>query len=498
MSVINTNTIALNSQRNLATNSASLSTTIQRLSSGLRINSAKDDAAGLAISQRFTTQIRGMDQAARNANDGISLAQTAEGALGEIGNNLQRIRELAVQSRNATNSDSDRAALNAEVNQLKQEIQRVAEQTSFNSTKLLDGSFENQAFQVGADQGQIINIAQIANANTSQLGSWTSVSTAASASGVAAVGTTTGGTDVPGTASLDVSAFAATDGADGFDAFDISVNGTTVTVAAASGGADIDANRATLAANIATAVNGQATGVATATGTDIAFSNAGAAAVTIVDSDGGLGGDITVAAQSTTGGSTTFAAGSFDLTGSEGTVTINFAEASNAGDRASALVTAINNQSSNTGVTASLVDGNLELASASGNITIANADLAETGLTDGTSANYVAGTAQTGFAGLDISSTEGADNAILAMDAALDAVNSSRADLGAIQNRFSSVVANLQTSSENLSASRSRIMDTDFAKETAELSRTQILQQAGTAMLAQANQIPQNVLSLLR
>src|SRR5690554_2029110 len=173
MSVINTNTIALNAQRNLATNSASLSTTIQRLSSGLRITSAKDDAAGLAISQRFTTQIRGMDQAARNANDGISLAQTAEGALGEIGSNLQRIRELAVQSRNATNSQSDRLALNAEVEQLKAEIQRVAEQTQFNSTNLLDGSFSGAVFQVGANQGQTISVDNIANANTAQLGTWT-------------------------------------------------------------------------------------------------------------------------------------------------------------------------------------------------------------------------------------------------------------------------------------------------------------------------------------
>ena len=494
MSVINTNTIALNAQRNLATNSASLSTTIQRLSSGLRINSAKDDAAGLAISQRFTTQIRGMDQAARNANDGISLSQTAEGALGEIGNNLQRIRELAVQSRNATNSESDRAALNAEVGQLKAEIQRVAEQTSFNGTALLDGTFQNQAFQVGANQGQVINIAQIANANTDQLGSWTSVATAASASGVAAVGVTTGGTDVPGTASLDVAAFAATDGSDGFDAFDISVNGTSVTVAAAQGGADLDANRATLAANIATAVNSQAAGVATATGTGIAFSNAGATAVNVVDSDGGLGGDITVAAQTSTGGTTEFAAGSFDLNGT----TISYGAAGSAAERASALVTAINAESDATDVTASLVNGNLRLSSAAGNFEISGADLAQTGLADGETANYVAGSAQVGFAGLDISTTEGADNAILAMDAALDQVNSSRADLGAIQNRFSSVVANLQTTSENLSASRSRIMDTDFAKETAELSRTQILQQAGTAMLAQANQIPQNVLSLLR
>src|SRR5690554_5318250 len=173
MSVINTNTIALNAQRNLATNSASLSTTIQRLSSGLRINSAKDDAAGLAISERFTTQIRGMNQAARNANDGISLAQTAEGALGEIGNNLQRIRELAVQSSNATNSTTDRAALQKEVEQLTAEIGRVAKQTSFNDTNLLDGSFSGVAFQVGANAGQLITVDSITNANTNALGGTT-------------------------------------------------------------------------------------------------------------------------------------------------------------------------------------------------------------------------------------------------------------------------------------------------------------------------------------
>ena len=177
MSVINTNVMSLNAQRNLTANSADLGTTIQRLSSGLRINSAKDDAAGLAISQRFTTQIRGMDQAARNANDGISLAQTAEGALGEIGNNLQRIRELAVQSRNATNSTDDRAALQKEVDQLMSEIDRVADTTNFNGTKLLNGDFTAQSFQVGANQGETIDIAAIADANIDALGTWTEPST---------------------------------------------------------------------------------------------------------------------------------------------------------------------------------------------------------------------------------------------------------------------------------------------------------------------------------
>ena len=168
--VINSNVMSLNAQRNLGTSSASLGTTIQRLSSGLRINSAKDDAAGLAISERFSTQIRGLDVAVRNANDGISLAQTAEGAMVEIGNNLQRIRELAVQSANATNSQSDRDALNSEVSQLVAEIDRVANQTNFNGTKLLDGSFAGALFQVGANAGQTIGVNNIVDANAAALG----------------------------------------------------------------------------------------------------------------------------------------------------------------------------------------------------------------------------------------------------------------------------------------------------------------------------------------
>ncbi|WP_305879411.1 flagellin [Luteimonas sp. S4-F44] len=497
MSVINTNTISLNAQRNLSTNSASLSTTIQRLSSGLRINSAKDDAAGLAISERFSTQIRGANQAARNANDGISLAQTAEGALGEIGNNLQRIRELSVQSRNATNSDTDRAALNAEVQLLKSEIQRVAEQTNFNGKKLLDGSFQNQAFQVGANQGQTISVAQIANANISKLGNWNEAATAATVTGVAATGGADagGGAATPGTLTFDTAGVA-----DPEAAFTFSVNGTEVEIAAGAG-RDAEA----LATAIAAGITDQAAGL-TATAADgvVTFSNASDAAVALT---GAITGS--VAAQTEAG---TFTAGSFTLQGvlpsgdSSEAITISYGAAGSASERASNLVTAINNQSYNTGVTAALDDnGNVALSSANGNFTIgasagddAAGLLEQTGLAAGATTNFAEGAAATGFAQLDISSERGAENAILAMDAALNSVNSARADLGAVQNRFSSVVANLQTGSENLSAARSRIVDTDFAKETAELSRTQILQQAGTAMLAQANQIPQNVLSLLR
>lgn len=387
MSVINTNTIALNAQRNLATNSASLSTTIQRLSSGLRINSAKDDAAGLAISERFTTQIRGMNQAARNANDGISLAQTAEGALGEIGNNLQRIRELAVQSRNATNSTSDRQALNAEVEQLKAEIQRVAEQTQFNGTNLLDGSFSSAVFQVGANQGQTITVDGIANANIGQLGTWTAPESTQYTQTLGAL--TVGEAD---------------------EVASISINGVTISTEDGAGNGTV--------ANLVTAFEA----AKAAPANQAALMN------------------VTMAA--------------------DGAITST--------------------------------DQNLTIDS------VSNVTGVTVGTTQGTASPVPPAPGQSGFEAETVLTAESADRMIVAMDAALDAVNSSRADLGAIQNRFSSVVANLQTNSENMSASRSRIMDTDFAKETAELSRTQILQQAGTAMLAQANQIPQNVLSLLR
>jgi flagellin len=384
-SVINTNINSLNAQRNLGASQNSLTTSMQRLSSGMRINSAKDDAAGLAISERMTAQIKGLTQAGRNANDGISLAQTAESALGTISNNLQRVREIAVQSRNATNSADDRAALQKEVSQLKDEIGRVASQTSFNGTKLLDGSFTAQAFQVGANQGETINIASVANATTTALGTWTSVATTAAT--------------VNGAAPAAAGAIAA-------NAF--SING--VNIGAVTAGADVKGQ----GANVAAAINAKT-------------------------ADTG----VTATADATTGAVTLKSAGSASIV-IAGTVT-------------------------NTGLTAGT-----------------------------TAAATVAGTAQTGFANLDVSTTDGADNAILAMDAALKSVNSSRADLGAVQNRFESVVSNLASSAENLTASRSRITDADFAAETANLSRSQILQQAGTAMVAQANQLPQGVLSLLR
>jgi len=391
--VINTNVMSLNAQRNLSASGADLATSLQRLSSGMRINSAKDDAAGLAISQRFTTQIRGLDQAARNANDGISLAQTAEGALAEIGNNLQRIRELAVQSRNATNSESDRKALDAEVQQLMAEIQRVAETTNFNDVKLLDGSFQKQSFQVGANQGETIDIAAIVNANIDALGVWKTPLVVSEAT-------------VTGTALADQ------DPGDTFAAIgegDLVINGVDVELTASAAGA----TGAEQAARVAAAINA-----------------AGIAGVTAEVND----------------------------------------------------------------------DGEVVLRSAEDiEITVAGAGAASSGLATTTAQpTETGGEDRTGFQGMDIKTVEGADNMILAMDAALTQINTARADMGAVQNRFTSVIANLSTSIENLSAARSRIQDADFAKESAQLSRNQILQQAGTAMLAQANQATQSVLQLLR
>jgi flagellin len=388
MTTINTNLLSINAQRNLISTQTSLATSIQRLSSGLRINSARDDAAGLAISERFSTQIRGLNVAVRNANDGISLAQTAEGALSSVGNNLQRIRELAVQSSNATNSETDRQALQSEVTQLVSEIQRVATQTEFNGTKLLDGSFAGQAFQVGANAGQLISVSDIADTQTATLG---------------------GTLFAEGSVTIGV----ATDDTLGISLANVTVNSV----------------------NIGT--------------------------VSVPDS--GTAAETQAAA-------------------------------------ATALVAAINERAGELGVVAELdgvVAGRVNLSS----IVERETALTFTATPTNTAAPAVAAVAPTVSeftSDVDISDFVGAQRAIAIMDTALTTVNTARAELGAIQNRFTSVVANLQINAENLTASRSRILDADFAQETAALSRAQILQQAGTAMVAQANQLPQGVLALLR
>jgi flagellin len=393
---INTNINSLTAQRNLNASQGSLSTSMQRLSSGLRVNSAKDDAAGLAIAERMNTQVRGLNVAARNANDGISLAQVAEGALGKVGDMLQRMRELAVQSANATNSADDRKALQSEVGQLRDEINRVAKQTSFNGTKLLDGSFSAATFQIGANSGEAITIAALTNASTD------------------------------GLSNVDYGA-------------------------------------------------GNVTDVSTGTITTLTAVAAGTLAMTVDGTE-------------------------YDLAA--------LGDARSAEERLGQVAEAINRRASDTGVTAYLskeTDGDytiefrsskLDSTGVPAAVSFGGFTVAETGIGD-TSAT-IAATNATGIADLSVETTEESWLAIKQIDDSLDQINSARATLGAVQSRFENAVSNIIIQSENTAAARGRIMDADFAAETANLSRAQILQQAGTAMVAQANQLPQQVLQLLK
>lgn len=394
---INTNVVSINAQRNLGLSGSSLATSMQRLSSGLRVNSAKDDAAGLAIAERMSTQVRGLAVASRNANDGISLAQTAEGALGKVGDMLQRMRELAVQSSNATNSKSDREALQSELSQLRDEVDRVAKTTSFNGQKLLDGKFTGAMFQVGANSGDNITVGALANTKVAELGN----STYGKATDLVA-------SDVAADAKASISQGA-----------------VTISITGAKGGTPVDAK-------IEQDVN--------------------------VTEDEALG----------------------------------------------KVIAAINSKTADTGVTAFLSDDKTKIelratenqddGEAIANIAIASGSIAAVEVDAG---DFSAGGGK-GIDAIKIDTQSGAWEALQRIDSALDKVSSARAELGAIQTRFEKSIENIDIMQENISAARGRITDADFAKETANLSRTQILQQAGTAMVAQANQLPQNVLKLLQ
>jgi len=516
VATINSNINSLTAQRQLTASQASLSTSMQRLSSGLRINSAKDDAAGLNISERMTSQIRGISQASRNANDGISMAQTAEGALGSAGTILQRVRELAVQSANATNSASDRAALNAEVGQLTSELDRIAKTTQFNGLNLLDGSLGSATFQVGANANQTIT-ATTTNFSTNKYGNNRMGSVVAATAGGAGdlvtgstAGTTTSASIVAGALAL---------GATGS-----SIVGETMTINGSAGSATVTIADGDSAKNAAALINAKSssTGVTATARTEIdakAFVANGSYSLDILSDN------------ATTAVNVSFTVG-----------------AANNADGLAAAITAFNDKSSQTGVTAKLnaAGDGITLTNAAGNdILISNRSLAANVITVGAQAAiagsggaaaaansaYVTGSltidsdktfgvtstvtganaTKTGYLlgasgssqlqaanTLDVSTVDSATRTLSTVDSAISAVNSQRAAFGALQSRFDTTISNLQTTHDNLSASRSRIQDADFASETANLSRAQILQQAGTAMVAQANQGPQGVLALLR
>ncbi|WP_416398311.1 flagellin [Allohahella sp. A8] len=685
-SIVNTNIASLNAQRNLNQTQRASDTALQRLSSGLRINSAKDDAAGLAISTRFDSQIRGTNVAIRNAGDGISLAQTAEGAMDSINTSLQRIRELSLQSANDTNSAVDRKALQEEVSQLVSEIENVAKTTSFNGKNLLDGSFSSASFQTGANVGDTVKVS-IGKLDQDSLGSALTAGISSNVSKTALTGTTgdalvagdlvingvsvaasKAGSDTSSVAfgsssalakveainavssQTGVTAVANTNTAAGNGVADaaavvaagnIDINGTTFSLSKAATG-DATADLAGVAETIntktgatgvvATVVKtdagaridltaedgrnitivgatagsyGLATGLGTSggaattgntyvgdytlqsndgsamklTSTTGNIDNAGFEVGTYSGTNGGVvgdnattvalaAGDVTIngvsvgvskAASDTS--STTNNAGSAiakaaainEISGQTGvtakanantvngvaigttpgafTFSVNGASVSGSftadqGGNQTALVEAINAKAGQSGVTAAALEGDkITLTAADGrNITIGGT-VTGTGLTAATTAASVSlesagqfdigtttgnnaraglsvgkfGGAESGtkLSDIDVSTVEGANKAIKAVDNAVQTISSKRAELGAIQNRFTATISNLESRSENLSAANSRIKDADFAKETAELSRTQVLQQAGISILAQANARPQQALSLL-
>jgi flagellin len=476
--VLNTNIDSLLAQNSLTSSGSSLQTALQQLSTGLRINTAADDAAGYAIVQGMTSQINGMNQAVQNANDGVSLVQTASGALSEITNDLQSMRSLAVESLNATNSGTDRSDLNTQFQQLTQDIDSVAANTQFNGVNLLDGTFQNQTFQIGANEGQGITVGQIANMHTNALGAYTVTGTG------------------PTTAAL-------TSGA-----LTITVGATTYSVGASSagsaGGEDADSAWA-----IANAINAAGSGV-TATANPTVLTTA---------APNGL-----VANAALTG--------TFTING----VTVNVAAGqlgNGAAADANALAIDINDVSASSGVTASVNASNeLVLTAANGiNIDVGAFSAggnplttAATGITPSHATNSTitlssstpftvggaTGETDTGLAGgavdainttvasLDVNSVTDANTALSTITAALQQVATLGAQLGAYQNRFQAASTGLSTDVTNLTSARSNIQDTDYAAATAQLSQSQILQQASTAMVAQANTIPQNVLTLLQ
>jgi len=468
---VQTNVSSLNGQRNLSKSGSALTTSMQRLSSGMRINSAKDDAAGLQISNRLTSQINGLGVAQRNAGDGISMAQTAEGAMQASTDILQRMRDLALQSANGSNSKEDRGALQKEVSALQSELTRISETTSFGGTNLLDGSFGTKKFQVGAQANETISVA-LSSIASSDIGE-------NAIGGAGTIFGTTAGTDA------DLATLAGT------------ATGSTLTVTGPAGVNAVVIAGTELPSEVAKALNDSGSGVSATTSlttTVGALSAADNGVLTISSAESGQ-------------------SDSFDLASYGGDMKKLAADLSNAGHDA-----VFNTDSGEIDLNLRDVDGIEVTGSTAGTVELGGtavtatedlAFLAEVKVTStdsfsitGTSAGEMfSGTASSldSISNVDISGTSasGAQDAISVIDAAIAGIDSQRADLGAIQNRFEHTISNLANIQENVSASRSRIRDTDFASETAMMTKNQILQQAGTSILAQANQLPQAALSLI-
>ncbi len=564
--VLNTNIDALIAQNSLTSSGSQLSTALQQLSSGLRINTAADDAAGYAIAQGMTSQINGLNQAAQNANDGVSLAQTASGAMQEIVNNLQSMRDLAVESLNASNSAADRTDLNAQFTQLMNDINSVSAQTQFNGVNLLDGSFQGATFQVGANAGQSITVGAISSSSASSIGNYY---TGAGAVASASVKTASGSTLY--TSGLATAGVYSATGLAGTTDLNTAVNGSSVTLNVNVDGTNYQTSAITLTGNSATdlksiaaainqamspagglvaTVNSGGTGIqisgtaAAGTGHIVNFSVASATSASGTSVTAGantlkdLGVDsadvvgtyysgATAPSYTAAGTATDSIAESTSGTTGSGsyTVTINSTAytvtAAGLGTSATAdgtaIASALNSDSafSGAGYTATSTGGNITISSSKGSFVV-NSDsfTAGTGITgsytqgfSSTSSTSVAGTpgttavtpASTNYlSGLSVTTVDNSNLTLISIDNALQQLATSSADLGAYQNRFQAAITGLNTDSTNLSAAKSSIVDANYAQATSDLSKAQILQQAGTAMVAQANMIPQNILTLLQ
>jgi len=439
--VLNTNLSSLIAQNSLTTSGSQLAGALQQLSSGLRINTAADDAAGFAITQSMTSQINGLNQASQNANDGVSLAQTASGALQEITNDLQTMRDLAVESLNASNSATDRADLDAQFQQLKSDINSVATQTQFNGVNLLDGSFQGATFQVGANAGQTITISSIGSAKSSSIGTYYngalsvvgSVKTAAGATLVTAAGVAGAYSSAAAALPTDLTT---------------AVAGATVTLTVNVDGTNYTTGAITLTGTASTDLKSVAAAV------NQAISPAGGLVATV--NSGGTAIQINGTAAAGAGHVVTFAVAS-------------------ATDASGNSVTAGANTVKDLGLDSSDTVGTLTAGGATS----------------------TSSTAQT-LSGLNVQSVDNSNLVLVSIDNALQQLATSSAQLGAYQNRFQAAITGLTTDSTNLTSARSLIQDTDYAQATSQLSKAQILQQASTAMVAQANTIPQNILTLLQ
>jgi flagellin len=558
---VNTNITSLGVQKNLNRASDALGTSMSRLSSGLKINSAKDDAAGLQIGNRLTSQIKGLSVAVKNANDGISIAQTAEGAMQESTSILQRMRELSLQSANGSNSDDDRTSLQQEFTALSGELTRIANTTTFGGRKVLDGSFQNVSFQIGSSANETISFGMTDISSTGLKGSFSEAKTDGVATDLSAV--------VTGAVATSASTFRAapvTFAAVGAgETVTLTLNGTGVALddtdtaattvakinaantasktgvtAALDGNGDIVmSSSATFTATAATTGGGTAGFAATATvaagfDSDISFNINGTAIGATAGQDmSDVLGAINAETAKTGVTATLSSEGRLQLSSADGkainltngtgaagqgalakvglaagtteaklvadtSISLNGTEVKfTKGDTLDGIISAINTAS--TGVTASKnADNTLKLFSKE-NITVADGSqgtgLAALGLA--TTNSTVAITQETTVSNLSITTAADSQKAIQALDAAIAQIDSQRAQLGAVQNRFDSTVANLNSISENSTAARSRVQDADFASETAELTKQQTLQQASTAILSQANQLPSSVLKLL-